>query len=82
MLLNVGCNYTIHQVKFNPNLEGAVEFRSIAHPYECSLVDETRVEPYNAPIQFPLLPKQLMAFDEVCHRPNRTFVGNARNMGY
>jgi hypothetical protein len=75
MLLNVGSNYTIHQVKFRPNLEEAVVFRSIAHAYECVLVNDTRVDPYNDPIQFPLLPKLTMAFSEVYQRPNKIFVG-------
>ncbi|XP_062227187.1 uncharacterized protein LOC133925291 isoform X2 [Phragmites australis] len=73
-LLAEGCVYTLHEVRFDPNWEEALQFRNIGHRYECVLNNRTRVEPYTMPIQFPLYPKHLMSFPEVYRRPNKTFV--------
>ncbi|XP_062199783.1 uncharacterized protein LOC133917707 [Phragmites australis] len=73
-LLAEGCIYTLHEVRFDPNWEEAMQFRNIGHRYECVLNDRTRVESYTMPIQFPLYPKHLMPIHEVYRRPNKTFV--------
>uniref|UniRef100_A0A0D9WVR2 DUF223 domain-containing protein n=1 Tax=Leersia perrieri TaxID=77586 RepID=A0A0D9WVR2_9ORYZ len=73
-LLTQGHCYTIHRVRFQPNLEEAFEFRSISHHFECILRKDTTVQHYTVPIQFPPYPKHLMSFQDVYRRPNRTFV--------
>uniref|UniRef100_A0A0D9X725 DUF223 domain-containing protein n=1 Tax=Leersia perrieri TaxID=77586 RepID=A0A0D9X725_9ORYZ len=66
--------YTIHRVRFQPNLEEAFHFRSIGHPFECILRKDTTVENFSFPIQFPPFPTHLMPFHDVYRRPNMTFV--------
>ena len=72
-ILQPGCKYTIHRVKISPNSE-SIEFRVIGHLFECNFDRTTMVEP-SLPIEFPILPKHLMAFSDVSNRPNKTFVG-------
>ncbi|CAL5093816.1 unnamed protein product [Urochloa decumbens] len=72
MLLTQGCNYTVHEVRFQ--IENNVEFRNIDNPFECYFDNNTIVEPYTVPIQFPLYPRHTTSFSELEWCSNSTFV--------
>lgn len=73
-LLMQGLTYTVHSVVFKTR--DRFMFRNIIKPFECSFNENTRVEAYAMPIEFPLYPKHVASFDDVIHpRTNRFLHG-------